>query len=192
MSQIPDDYFSDYMTPKIISTVQLLESPLFTVSQSTISENGSEYKRDIINHNGSAVIVAVFSDNTVALVKQYRHAAQKYLLELPAGSLEIGETPEECASREVVEETGFRANKIEKLTEFFVSPGFLSEKMFVFLATELVEVGQNLDEDEFLEVERKSFPEIYQMILQGEFEDAKTMLSLILAGTKLGFTFQQK
>ena len=190
MSQILDDYFSNFMTPTIISTVQLLESPLFTVSQSTISENGLEYKRDIINHNGSAVIVAVFSDNTVALVKQYRHAAQKYLLELPAGSLEIGETPEECAAREVVEETGFRANKIEKLTDFFVSPGFLSEKMFVYLATELVEVGQNLDEDEFLEVERKSFPEIYQMILQGEFEDAKTMLSLILAGTKLGFPFQ--
>lgn len=178
------------MNPKIISTIRLLESSLFTVTRSTIQENGAEYSRDIILHNGSAVIAAVFPDKTVALVRQYRHAAQKFLLELPAGSLEKGETPEDCARREVVEEIGFKAGKIEKLTEFYVSPGFLDEKMFVFLATDLTEVGQNLDDDEFLEVERLSFPEIYQRIGQGEFEDAKTMLSLILAGTKLGFPFK--
>jgi ADP-ribose pyrophosphatase len=177
------------MNPEIISSVELLESRLFKVVRSTIKQNDSEYTRDIIKHNGSAVIVAVFADKRVAIVRQYRHAAQKFLLELPAGSLEKGETPEECASREVIEEIGFKASKMEKLTEFYVSPGFLDEKMFVFLATDLVEVGQNLDEDEFLEVERLSFPEIYQMIKNGEFEDAKTMLSLILAGTKLGFPF---
>lgn len=178
------------MIPKIISTVQILESPLFRVSRATIQENGLEYQRDIILHNGSAVIIAVFPDKTVALVRQYRHAAQKFLLELPAGSLEIGETPEECAHREVIEEIGFKADKVELLTEFYVSPGFLNEKMFVFLASDLTEVGQNLDDDEFLEVERLSFPEIYQKIKDGEFEDAKTMLSLILAGTKLGFIFK--
>lgn len=177
------------MNPEIISSVELLESRLFKIVRSTIKQNDSEYTRDIIKHNGSAVIVAVFADKRVAIVRQYRHAAQKFLLELPAGSLEKGETPEECASREVIEEIGFKASKMEKLTEFYVSPGFLDEKMFVFLATDLVEVGQNLDEDEFLEVERLSFPEIYQMIKNGEFEDAKTMLSLILAGTKLGFPF---
>lgn len=177
------------MKPEIISSDQILESALFKVSRVTISENNAEYKRDIISHNGSAVIVPVFADKTVALVRQYRHAAQKNLLELPAGSLEIGETPQEGALREVEEEIGFKANKIELLTEFFVSPGFLSEKMYVFLATDFVEVGQNLDEDEFLSVERYSFPQIYQMIAKGEFEDAKTMLGLILAGTKLGFSF---
>lgn len=177
------------MNPKIISSVELLKSPLFRVVRSTIEQNETEFERDIITHNGSAVIVAVFEDNTVALVRQYRHAAQKFLLELPAGSLENGETAIECAEREIIEEIGYQSNKIEPLTEFYVSPGFLNEKMFVFLATELIEVGQNLDEDEFLDVERKSFPEIYQMINKGEFEDAKTMLSLILAGTKLGFPF---
>lgn len=177
------------MNPKIISSIKVLESPLFQVVRSTIRQNGAEYTRDIINHNGSAVIVAVFTDSSVALVRQYRHAAQKFLLELPAGSLEIGETAIDCARREVIEEIGFSAGKIEPLTEFYVSPGFLDEKMFVFLATELTEVGQNLDEDEFLDVERLSFPEIYQKIKNNEFEDAKTMLSLILAGTKLGFPF---
>lgn len=178
------------MKPEIISSEELLESRLFRVVRTTIRQNDSQYTRDIIKHNGSAVIVAVFPDNTVSLVRQYRHAAKKFLLELPAGSLEKGETPEECASREVIEEIGFKAGKLEKLTEFYVSPGFLDEKMFVFLATDLTEVGQNLDDDEFLEIERLSFPEVYKMIKNGEFEDAKTMLSLILAGTKLGFKFQ--
>ena len=175
--------------PKIISTEKLLTSKLFEVTRSVIREHQTIYQRDIILHPGSAVIVPVFADQTVALVRQYRHAAQKFLLELPAGSLEAGETPEECAWREIQEEIGYKAEKIELLTEFYVSPGFLNEKMFVFIATELSEVGQNLDEDEFLSVERYSFPNIYKMILQGEFEDAKTMIGLILAGTKCGFPF---
>ena len=176
----------DFM-PEIISSKQILESKLFSVSKTTIKENGSVYERDIISHRGSAVIIAFFSDQTVALVRQYRHAAQKYLLELPAGSLEEDETPQDCASREIEEETGYRAGNIELLTEFYVSPGFLSEKMFVFLATDLTEVGQNLDDDEFLSVERYSFPQVYEMIFEGKFEDAKTMIGLLLAGTRLGF-----
>lgn len=178
--------------PEIISTEKLLESKLFQVSRSVIRENETIYQRDIIQHSGSAVIVPVFADQTVALVRQYRHAAQKFLLELPAGSLESGETAEVCALREIQEEIGYKAEKIELLTEFYVSPGFLDEKMFVFLATGLTEVGQNLDEDEFLSVEKYSFPNIYEMILRGEFEDAKTMVGLILAGTKLGFPFQRQ
>jgi ADP-ribose pyrophosphatase len=175
--------------PSIVNDVQILESKLFNVVRSTISDNDLTYTRDVIVHPGSAVIIPVFADGTVALVKQYRHAARKYLLELPAGSLEADETPEFCAAREIREEIGFRAGKLELLTEFFVSPGFLSEKMYVFLATELVEVGQDLDEDESLVVERFTFTEIYQMIGRGGFEDAKTMLSLILAGAKLGFPY---
>ncbi|MBX7170765.1 MAG: NUDIX hydrolase [Pyrinomonadaceae bacterium] len=177
------------MLPELISSEQILTTKLFNVSRSTLREGEITYQRDLILHSGSAVIIPVFDDKTVALVRQYRHAAQKYLLELPAGSLEKGETPENCAAREIQEEIGYRAEKIELLTEFYVSPGFLNEKMFVFLATELTEVGQNLDDDEMLSVERFSFPEIYQMIKQGEFEDAKTMLGLILAGTRFGFNF---
>lgn len=177
------------MLPKIISTIQLLETKLFNVFRATINENDFTYQRDIISHNGSAVVIPVFDDKKVALVRQYRHAAQKYLLELPAGSLETGEDAQETAAREIQEEIGYKANNFELLTEFYVSPGFLNEKMFVFLATDLTEVGQNLDEDEFLSVEKYSFPEIYEMISKGEFEDAKTMIGLILAGTKLGYPF---
>lgn len=177
------------MLPELISSEQILTTKLFNVSRSTLREGEITYQRDLILHSGSAVIIPVFDDKTVALVRQYRHAAQKYLLELPAGSLEKGETPENCAAREIQEEIGYRAEKIELLTEFYVSPGFLNEKMFVFLATELTEVGQSLDDDEMLSVERFSFPEIYQMIKKGKFEDAKTMLGLILAGIRFGFNF---
>lgn len=177
------------MLPEIISSEEILTTKLFNVSRSTIQEGDLIYQRDLILHSGSAVIVPVFANKTVALVRQYRHAAQKYLLELPAGAVEKNETPKDCAKREVQEEIGYHAENIELLTEFYVSPGFLNEKMFVFLATELTQVGQNLDEDELLSVERFSFPQIYKMILAGEFEDAKTMLGLILAGIRFGFNF---
>ncbi len=177
------------MMPEIVSSEEILITKLFNVSRSTIREGELTYQRDLILHSGSAVVVPIFADKTVALVRQYRHAAQKYLLELPAGAVEKDETPKDCALRELQEEIGYQAEKIELLTEFYVSPGFLTEKMFVFLATELTEVGQNLDEDERLSVERFSFPQIYKMISGGELEDAKTMLGLILAGTRLGFNF---
>ena len=103
------------------------------------------------------MIVPVFEDKTVALVKQYRHAAGKYLLEIPAGSLDENENPEIGARRELEEEIGVTAGNIEKLTEFYVSPGFLTEKMFVYLATDLTETQQNLEEDELIEIEKFTF-----------------------------------
>ncbi|MCU0240251.1 MAG: NUDIX hydrolase [Pyrinomonadaceae bacterium] len=175
------------MKPEIIANKNIYDGKIFNLSLATVRENDVTYQREIISHYGSAVIVPVFQDMTVALVKQYRHPAQKYLLELPAGSLNKNESPEIGAIRELEEEIGVTAKNIEKLTEFYVSPGFLSEKMYVFLATDLTDVGQKLEEDEMLEIERFSFSEICKMITNGEFEDAKTMIGLILAGTRLGF-----
>lgn len=175
------------MKPKIISTETIYKGRVFDLENSLVREGEIEYKREIIKHNGSAVIVPVFEDLNVALVRQYRQAAEKFLLEIPAGTLEIGESPEVGALRELEEEIGFRAGKIEKLTEFYVSPGFLTEKMFVFLATNLTETAQNLDEDEVISIERFSFPELYEKIRNGEIQDAKSMVSLILAGSKFGF-----
>ena len=176
------------MKPEIISTEAIYQGKIFGVSLSKIREGEVTYEREIISHNGSAVIVPVFADKTVALVRQYRHPAQKYLLELPAGSLNKDENAEFGAMRELEEEIGVRASKIEKLTEFYVSPGFLSEKMFVYLATELTEVGQKLEEDELLSIERISFSKAFEMIQNGVIEDAKTMVGLILAGARFGYS----
>jgi len=177
------------MKPEIISTETIYKGRVFDLQTSVVREGEIEYTREIIKHNGSAVIVPVFEDLSVALVRQYRHAAEKYLLEIPAGTLEIGESPEEGAAREIEEEIGFKAGKIEKLTEFYVSPGFLTEKMFVFLATDFTETAQNLDEDEAISIEKYSFPELFDKIRNGEIQDAKSMVSLILAGVKFGFLY---
>jgi len=175
------------MKPEIISTKTIYEGKIFDVFLARIRENETEYEREIVSHKGSAVVVPVFADNTIALVKQYRHPAQKYLYEIPAGSLEKDENPETGARRELEEEIGVTAGKIEKLIEFYVSPGFLSEKMFVYLATDLTETAQNLEADEFIEIKRVSFQEAFEMIRKNEIEDAKTIVGLFLAGAKLGF-----
>jgi ADP-ribose pyrophosphatase len=175
------------MKPEIVSSEKVYGGKVFDVYLDKIKENAVEYGRDIVQHHGSAVIVPVFADKTVALVKQYRHAARKYLLEIPAGSLEKDENPEIGARRELEEEIGVVAGKMEKLSEFYVSPGFLTEKMFVFLATDLTETAQKLEADELIEIEKFTFEEAFEMIREGEIEDAKTIVGLILAGAKYGF-----
>lgn len=177
------------MKPKVISTEKIYRGKVFDVSVAEIEDNGVEYAREIVEHKGSAVIVPVFADKRVALVRQYRHAAGDYLLEIPAGTLNNGEDPLLGAARELEEEIGVTSDTIEKLTEFYVSPGFLTEKMDVFLATNLKESEQNLEDDELLTIEKITFNEAYEKIRSNEIRDAKTICGLILAGAKLGFPF---
>ncbi len=163
-----------------LSSKTIYTGKVFDVRVDEIREGDIEYAREIVVHKGSCVIVPVFADGTVALVRQYRHAAGKELLELAAGTLEVGEDPLTGAIRELEEEIGVTAGKIEKLTEFFISPGFVTEKMHVFLATDLTDVGQKLEADEILTVERHSFSELLEMIRTGEIEDAKTIIGIMM------------
>lgn len=171
------------MTLRTISTNVVYEGKVFDVRVDEIREGDAEYKREIVVHKGSAVILPVFDDGTVALVRQYRHAAGKYLLELAAGTLEDGEDPRTGALRELEEEIGVTAKSVEQLCEFYVSPGFLTEKMHVFIATGLTEVGQKLEDDEILTIERHSFPALLEMIKNGEIEDAKTIVGITMASS---------
>lgn len=175
--------------PEVVSIENIYRGRIFDVSIAEIREGDIRYRREIVRHKGSAVIVPVFADKTVALVRQYRHAAGAYLLEIPAGTLNEDESPEIGAARELEEEIGVTCEKIEKLSEFYVSPGFLTEKMFVYLATDLQEGNQNLEEDEILSIERLAFPAAFEKIKSGEIQDAKTMVGLILAGQRFGFRF---
>jgi ADP-ribose pyrophosphatase len=177
--------------PETVSTKEIYKGKVFDVLEAEIRDGDTEYKREIVKHGGSAVIIPVFEDKTVALVRQYRHAAGKYLLEIPAGTLEKTEDAKIGANRELEEEIGVTAAKIEKLSEFYVSPGFLTEKMFLFMATDLTETEQNLEEDEILSIEKISFPEAFEKIKNGEIEDAKTIVGLILAGAKFGFVYDK-
>ena len=177
------------MKPKVISTEKIYEGKIFDVTIAEIKEGDTEYKREIVEHQGSVVIVPVFENKTVALVRQYRHAAGEYLLEIPAGTLNKGENPLNGARRELEEEIGVTSENIEKLVEFYVSPGFLTEKMNVYLATGLIESKQNLEDDEILTIEKLTFKEAFEKIRSNEIKDAKTICGLILTGAKLGFPF---
>ncbi|MFN6963063.1 MAG: NUDIX hydrolase [Pyrinomonadaceae bacterium] len=176
--------------PEVLASRQIYSGKVFDVLEAEIRQGDVEYKREIVTHHGSCVIVPVFADGTLALVRQYRHAAGKFLLEIPAGTLNENEPPEAGAARELEEEIGVTAERIEKLTEFYVSPGFLTEKMHLYMATGLAETAQRLEEDEILEIERYGFDEAFRLIRDGEIEDAKTIIGLIMAGARFGFIFE--
>lgn len=177
--------------PKIISSQKVFAGRVFNVTVDTVREGELTYQREVVHHHGSAVILPVFDDGTVALVRQYRHPAVRYLLEAPAGTLDEGERPDDGAARELQEELGLTAGRLEKLSEFFVSPGFCEEKMWVFLATQLSEGKQQPEEDEVLEVVRIPVDEALEMISSGEIQDAKTIIALMLAAPRVGSPFLQ-
>ena len=172
--------------PKILNSQKVFDGSVFNVTVDTVSEGELTYQREVVHHPGSAVIVPIFDDATVALVRQYRHPAVRYLLEVPAGTLAKGERPEIGAARELKEELGLVAARLEKLSEFFVSPGFCEEKMWVYLATELSEGEQALEDDEILDVVRLPIADALEMITSGEIEDAKTIIGLMLAAPRVG------
>ena len=172
--------------PQILGSKEIFHGRVFDVTVDTIREANKTYQRETVHHPGSAVIVPIFDDGTLALVRQYRHPAVRYLLEVPAGTLKRGEAPEEGAARELEEELGCVAGRMEKLSEFFVTPGFCEEKMWLYLATDLTETRQQLEEDEIIEIVRVPFSQALRMITTGEIEDAKTIIGIMLAAPRVG------
>ncbi len=143
--------------------------------------DGATVDLDIVAHSGAVTILPVDADGQIWFVRQYRHAAGELLLELPAGTLENGEDPQECAGREVREETGMGAESLRLLGEFFLAPGYSTEYMYVFLATGLFSAPLAGDSDEVLSVERLPVVEAYELALGGTIRDAKTLAALLLA-----------
>ena len=143
--------------------------------------DGRETKFDIIEHGGSVVIVPLDSEGNLLFVRQYRHAASMDLLELPAGTLEEGEDPALCAAREIREETGFAADNIQKIGDFYLAPGYSTEFMRVYLARDLRHDPLAADADEFLSLEKIPLAEALQKAERGEIPDAKSLAALLLA-----------
>jgi ADP-ribose pyrophosphatase len=136
---------------------------------------------DIIEHTGAVTILPLDADGRIIFVRQYRHAAGRELLELPAGTLERDEQPEFCALREIREETGFAAGKIIKVGEFFLAPGYSTEYMTVFLATDLTPSPLPGDADEFITIECIPIEQAYDLVIHGGVQDGKSVAALLLA-----------
>ena len=162
---------------KLISSQEKFRSPIFWVTEDdAVDPSGFEIKRAIVQHRGSAVMMAVDDRKQILLVRQYRLPARQYLWELPAGRLDEGETPLKAAKRELEEETGYKARTWKKLVEFYPSPGFVAEKMIIFLATDLIAGEAKPMEDERIETRWFTSKEIEDRICAGKVVDAKTMI----------------
>jgi ADP-ribose pyrophosphatase len=165
---------------KLVSSQEITRNRIFTVTQDrAVDPDGFQIDRAIVHHRGSAVMMAVDQRKRILLVRQYRLAARKFLWELPAGTLDLGERPLPAARRELREETGYRARNWRKLAEFYPSPGFLSEKMTIYLATGLIEGEAQPMDDERIQTKWFSAKEIDTMIRTGKIMDAKTNVGFL-------------
>ena len=148
--------------------------------------NGATKKREVVRHPGAAAMVPLLDDGHVILVKQYRHAVGGFLWEIPAGTLEPDEDPVTCAHRELVEEIGYEAAKMEKLTQILPAPGYTDERIHIFLATGLTSTEQNLEDDEILDVEVVPFERALEMIRQREIQDGKSIVGILMSAMRQG------
>ena len=166
---------------KITSSREVYQCRLFRVTEDEAVDPKTKFeiKRSVVRHAGSAVMMAVDERRRILLVRQYRLPADKYLWELPAGKLDPGEKPLQAAKRELIEETGYRARTWKKLTSFFVSPGYVEERMTIFLATDLTAGEATPMDDERIETRWFPAKEVAEMIRTGKIEDAKTMVGYL-------------
>ncbi len=167
---------------ELIKSEPLLQGRAFKIRRDTLkTPDGRETRLEIVEHGGSVVIVPLDEQNNLLFVRQYRHAVGGDLLELPAGTRDEEEPFEQCAAREIREETGMEAGKLQKIGEFYLAPGYSTELMGVFLATELRSNPLQADDDEFLQVEKIPLKKAFEMAEQGDMPDSKSLAALLLA-----------
>jgi ADP-ribose pyrophosphatase len=165
---------------RTVSSELLHKGRVVSVYQDTAElENGAIVNREVVRHSGGVAVLAIH-ENNVLFVRQFRYPFAENLYELPAGKLEQGEDPAACGLRELKEETGYRAGKISPLGVIYPSPGYIDERLHVFLASDLTYEGQSLDENEFLTNIKIPYEKAIEMCLSGELKDAKTVTGLLL------------
>ena len=164
----------------------LLESRIFRVERiQTVGRSGATLDRDVIRHPGAVAIVPVLDDGQLCLIRNVRPTVGKTLIEIPAGTLEVGEDPAKCAYRELIEETGYRAATIRPLIELYTSPGIMDERMYVFVATDLTPGEMALEDGEEIDVFTAPLEEVLAMIRRGEVEDGKTVAAVMLYASEV-------
>lgn len=176
----------EHLYERVVASERIYQGRIISVRQDTVElADGREAKREIVEHANVVAIVPLDAEGRVVLVRQYRLPAEDVLLEIPAGGIDEGEDFEAAAQREMAEETGFRAGKLKRLGGFYVSPGYVTEFIHVFLATDLTEEAVAADEDEQIEVVKMPLAEALALIDSGGIKDAKSIVGLMRAATAL-------
>lgn len=167
-------------TEKLLESERIYDGKVVKLRVDTVEmPSGRATKREVLEHRGAVCILPVMADGQIAMIKQWRTAAQEILWEIPAGGLEENEAPEACAARELVEEIGYTAGKLTPLYQCYLAPGYSSEMMWAYLGEELQHVGAQPEEDETIELIIKPLEELLPLIDAGEIRDSKTICALL-------------
>ncbi|HUL34950.1 MAG TPA: NUDIX hydrolase [Candidatus Eisenbacteria bacterium] len=165
---------------EILGSEVIYQGPVFGLRRDDVLEpTGVRARREVITHPGSVVVLPVLKDGRIVMIRQYRHATRQFLWELVAGRKEPEETPEAGAARELLEETGYRAKRFKMILDFFPTPGFLEERMWLLLAEGLTAGAAEPEEDEKIEVKSYSVNELKQMMKKGQLKDAKSIAGIL-------------
>ncbi len=163
-----------------VKSEKIFEGKIINLRVDTVELENQKYtKREIVEHRNAAAIVAINENGEILLVKQYRKAVEEFLFEIPAGVLNIAEVPVEGALRELQEETGYEAKKIKQIYEFYSSPGFTNEKIYLFKAEDLLFTSTKFDEDECIETIALNKEEAKKMLETGRITDSKTLIGIM-------------
>lgn len=170
------------LNEKKIDSMSIFDGVILHVRKDTVElPNGNKATREYIHHNGAVCIIPITDNGEIILVKQFRYPIGRVVTEIPAGKLEVGEDRLEAAKRELEEETGYRAGKMEYIGEFLGSPAILEERITMYLATRLTKTETHPDEDEFIEVFTMPLEKAVEKVMANEFVDAKTQLCILKA-----------
>lgn len=165
---------------KVLETKTIYRGKVFNVREDRVVEPGGvEVTRDIVEHRGSVVVLPIFPDGDLLLIRQYRHAVGDFLWEVVAGRVEEGESRAASARRELIEETGYTAKNVKEILEIIPSPGFCTERMWIFAATGLREGTAQPEEDERITARKFSLAELEEMIRRGELHDGKSVSAIL-------------
>lgn len=174
------------MKTRVIDRKEIYKGKIFDVVEDTIEfEDGSIAKWDLVVHPGACAIVPITNDNEIVLVRQFRNAEDGEVLEIPAGKLEKGEDPYACAIRELEEETGYKSEVLEKICTTYSAIGFSNEKLHIYKATNLVKGKQNLDEDEYIKIEKYPIDRAAEMVFEGIIKDSKSIIGILAVKSML-------
>jgi ADP-ribose pyrophosphatase len=164
---------------QVLSSREVYRGPVFWVTTDDVLEpTGVRVCRDVVRHSGSIVVLAV-ENGTILLERQYRHAAGRFLYELPAGRIDAGESELTAAKRELLEETGFTARKWKRVLRFWASPGFVAEAMSIYLARDLMPGTAEPEDDEVIKIQFLPLKKAVAMVLRGSIQDAKTIVGVL-------------